>query len=144
MAGNSEAAGRRVAPSISTIARRGSIDSVTTGDRPTVPVSAVPDAGTSDVGAVVLLDVREHDEWALGHAPGALHIPVTDIPARLAEIDPDAELFVVCRQGGRSAVVVDYLNQNGYEALDIRGGMVAWQQAGRALVRDGDGPATVY
>ncbi len=117
--------------------RRGNIDIVTMGS-----VSAADVPGASDT--VVLLDVREDDEWARGHAPGALHIPMVDVPARLDEIDPDAELYVVCRQGGRSVVVVEYLSRIGYEAVNVADGMVAWQRAGRPLVGDGDGPAAIY
>lgn len=52
--------------------------------------------------SVVLLDVREDDEWQRGHAAGARHIPMGQIPSRLAELDPNAMLFVVCHLGGRS------------------------------------------
>lgn len=91
----------------------------------------------------MLLDVREDDEWALGHAPGAIHIPMADVPARFDEIDMDAQLFVVCRQGGRSLHVVEYLNNVGFEAVNVRDGMVAWQKAGRPLTND-EGQAKIY
>ncbi|MFJ4656078.1 rhodanese-like domain-containing protein [Nocardia sp. NPDC088792] len=87
-----------------------------------------------------LLDVREDDEWQLGHAPGAIHIPMTDVPARIEEIDIDAQVYVICRQGGRSIQVVQYLNNVGFEAVNVTGGMVAWQQTGRPLTGDGDAP----
>ncbi|MGV9663058.1 rhodanese-like domain-containing protein [Nocardia niigatensis] len=117
---------------------------------PTVPIDAVPaefDAadgwGSTAPVPAQLLDVRERDEWQLGRAPGAIHIPMTDVPARLDEIDIDAEVYVICRQGGRSIPVVEYLNQIGYEAVTVSGGMVAWQQTGRPLT--GDGPeAKIY
>ncbi|WP_405487564.1 rhodanese-like domain-containing protein [Nocardia sp. NBC_00511] len=115
-----------------------------------VPIDAVPAefdaasvAGTGAGGAMVLLDVREDDEWRLGHAPGAIHIPMVDVPARLDELDYDADIYVVCRQGGRSIQVVKYLNQIGFEAVDVAGGMVAWQHAGRPVVGDGD-EAKIY
>ncbi len=50
--------------------------------------------------SVVLLDVREDDEWQRGHAAGAQHIPMGDVPARIDEIDADATLYVVCHAGG--------------------------------------------
>ena len=53
-----------------------------------------------------LLDVREDDEWAAGHAPGAHHLPMMEIPARMAEIPDDTDVVVVCRSGGRSGQVV--------------------------------------
>lgn len=92
----------------------------------------------------VLLDIREDDEWADGHAPGALHIRMVDVPARMDEIDIDAEVYVVCRSGGRSLNVVPYLNQNGFEAVSVTGGMVAWQKSGRPLVADDDRTAKIY
>jgi rhodanese-related sulfurtransferase len=85
---------------------------------------------------VVLLDVREDDEWRRGHAPGAQHIPMGQIPARLDEIDPTATLFVVCQVGGRSQRVAQYLAQNGYAPVNVTGGMLAWAGAGRPVVTD--------
>lgn len=86
----------------------------------------------------VLLDVREDDEWASGHVRGALHIPLGDVPARLGEIDPDAELFVICHGGGRSERVVQYLEQAGYDGANVEGGMIAWLGASREIVTDDD------
>ncbi|MFD4467087.1 rhodanese-like domain-containing protein [Rhodococcus sp. NPDC058505] len=94
--------------------------------------------------AAVLLDIREDTEWADGHAPDALHIPMSDVPARRDEIDIDAEVYVVCRSGGRSITVVTYLNECGFDAVGVTGGMVAWQQAGRPLVADDDRSAKIY
>ncbi|MBY6411793.1 rhodanese-like domain-containing protein [Rhodococcus sp. BP-252] len=102
-------------------------------DRPSVPAAELPLELTEPV---VLLDVREDDEWQQGHAPGAVHIPMTEVPSRIGEIDIDAELYVVCRQGGRSLRVVEYLQQIGYDAVNVDDGMVGWQVAGRPLVRD--------
>ncbi|MBD0323287.1 MAG: rhodanese-like domain-containing protein [Aldersonia sp.] len=108
---------------------------------PSVSIADVPVTLSDDV---VLLDVREPDEWELGHAPGAQHIPMGDVPSRLDEIDMDAQLYVVCRQGGRSLRVVQYLNQVGFDAVNVAGGMVAWQKAGRPLTADGDREAKIY
>ncbi|WP_433523779.1 MULTISPECIES: rhodanese-like domain-containing protein [Nocardia] len=115
-----------------------------------VPVEAVPDEFdktervAADAPAAILLDVREDDEWQLGHAPGAIHIPMADVPARVDELDYDAQLYVICRQGGRSIEVVKYLAHIGYDAVDVSGGMVAWQRVGRPLVADGDHQAKIY
>jgi len=88
--------------------------------------------------AAVLLDDREDDEWQAGHAPGAVHIPMGDIPSRAGEIDNQSEIYVVCKAGGRSARVVEYLNRVGYEAINVEGGMLDWHAAGRPIQRDDD------
>lgn len=81
-----------------------------------------------------LLDVREDDEWAAGHAPDATHIPMAELPGRLDELPADGEVYVICRSGGRSARVTAYLNQNGWSAVNVDGGMQHWAAAGRSMV----------
>lgn len=93
-----------------------------------IDVSALPDDFT-EVADRVLLDVREDDEWELGHVRGALHIPLDDVPARLDEIDLDADLLVICRTSGRSFRLAQYLAQRGIDGVVVRGGMVAWEAA---------------
>ncbi len=84
----------------------------------------------------VLLDVREDDEWAAGHAPTATHIPMTELAERLDEV-PDADpLFVICRSGGRSARVTQFLNQNGWDAVNVVDGMLGWERQGRPLTSE--------
>lgn len=104
---------------------------------PQVPVSHVHDHA-------VLLDVREQDEWDAGHAPGAVHIPLGELPARLDELpDTDAgTLAVACRGGGRSSRAVAWLSQQGFDVANLDGGMKAWHGAGKQLVAD-SGSATV-
>jgi rhodanese-related sulfurtransferase len=80
-----------------------------------------------------LLDVREQDEWDAGHVDGALHIPIGEVVARIAEL-PDEQLYVLCRVGGRSAQVVQYLVAQGRQAVNVDGGMYAWEAAGRPMV----------
>lgn len=92
---------------------------------------------------VVFLDVREDDEWQRGHAAGAQHIPMGDVPARIDEIDRDAKLYVVCHAGGRSLRVAQYLARNGFEPTNVTGGMLAWTQAGRPVTTDGGSAGTV-
>ena len=93
--------------------------------------------------SVVLLDVREDDEWQRGHVAGAQHVPMGDVPARLGEIDPEATLYVVCHAGGRSQRVAQYLARNGYEPLNVSGGMLAWAGLGRPVVTDDGGVGAV-
>jgi len=79
--------------------------------------------------SVLILDVREPFEIALAPFPGATHIPMGDIPARLTELDPDLETVVVCHHGVRSAQVAMYLAQMGFEhVLNLSGGIDAWSE----------------
>lgn len=106
---------------------------------PEVSVDEVP----ADLSSTVLLDVREDDEWQTGHVPGALHIPLGDLMARVDEVPMDTEVVVVCRSGGRSARAAAWLNANGWEVVHLDGGMGAWLEAGRPLVDGSGGPGTV-
>ncbi|KPC61872.1 sulfurtransferase [Streptomyces chattanoogensis] len=89
-----------------------------------------------------LLDVREDDEWEAGHAQGALHIPMSEFVARYGELSEAApeggKVYVLCRVGGRSAQVAQYLVQQGIDAVNVEGGMQAWEATGRP-VSDGKG-----
>lgn len=97
--------------------------------------NSMPSVAISDLPADVrLLDVREDDEWAAGHAPSAVHIPMGELAGRLDELPAGEQLFVVCRSGGRSSRVTAYLNQNGWDAVNVDGGMSKWAAAGRDLV----------
>ena len=105
-------------------------------DEAEVAQADIADVPSTFDESVVLLDVREDDEWQRGHAPGAQHIPMGQVPARLDEIDPDAKLYVVCQVGGRSQRVAQYLARNGYAPVNVSGGMLAWAGAGRPVVTD--------
>jgi rhodanese-related sulfurtransferase len=103
---------------------------------------AVPSVEPAGVpGDARFLDVREPDEWDAGHIDGALHIPLAELPARVAELPDDEGLVVVCRTGGRSGRATAWLVQNGYEAVNLDGGMGAWAASGRPMVSEtGDAP----
>ncbi|HEV8172126.1 MAG TPA: rhodanese-like domain-containing protein [Actinoplanes sp.] len=91
-----------------------------------------------------LLDVREPDEWDAGHAPGAHHLPMMEIPARMAEVPADTDVVVVCRSGARSGRVVSYLIGNGWDNVrNLDGGMQAWAAEGRDVVSENGQPARV-
>ena len=91
-----------------------------------------------------LLDVREADEWAAGHIDGAVHIPMSGLMARVDEVPKDGDVVVVCKVGSRSAQVAAFLGQRGWANVrNLDGGVVAWVQAGRALVSETGTEATV-
>lgn len=101
-----------------------------------IPVTQLPDDA-------VVLDVREPGEWARGHVPNAVHIPLGEVIARLDELPvTDGPLPVICRSGARSAQVVAYLNSRGAAAVNVDGGTIAWAAAGKPLA-GGDGHPTV-
>jgi rhodanese-related sulfurtransferase len=102
--------------------------------RPSLPTVAAADVPAD----AYLLDVREDDEWAAGHIAGAVHLPLMDLPTRLDEVPRDRTVTVVCRVGGRSAQAVGWLVQQGYDAVNLDGGMFAWASAGREVVADSD------
>lgn len=112
-------------------------------DDSVIPQADVPSLPPEFGQDVTLLDVREDDEWQRGHAPGAQHIPMGDVPARIDEIDIDKPLYVICHAGGRSMRVAQYLQRNGYEPTNVDGGMLAWDGAGRPVVTDGGGTGAV-
>ncbi len=75
----------------------------------------------------VLVDVREGYEWEVVHLPGALHIPLRDLPSRVREVDPRAEVVVLCHHGARSLAAVELLRGAGYHgARSLAGGIDAW------------------
>jgi rhodanese-related sulfurtransferase len=98
-------------------------------DFDTVTVSEIPEGAR-------ILDVREDYEWAAGHAETALHIPLDQLPARIGELDPDEDLYLICRTGGRSFRAAQWLVGQGYSALNVAGGMDQWLETGKPLVSD--------
>lgn len=92
----------------------------------------------------LLLDCREDGEWDAGHIDGAVHIPMSEIPARLkygpGELQPERHVVVICKVGSRSAHVAAWLNNNGFDAVNLEGGMLAWASAGRTMITDDGRP----
>ena len=93
---------------------------------PQVPAAEVP-------AAAQLVDVREHDEWTAGHAPGAMHIPLGELGARYLEIPQDGSVYVICRSGARSNQAAQALAGAGWDALNVADGMIGWNAAGRVM-----------
>ena len=77
----------------------------------------------------LLVDVREHWELAIACLPEALHIPMAEIPVRLAELERTRALVVMCRSGARSLSVARYLEAQGYPSVaNLAGGILAWRR----------------
>ena len=81
--------------------------------------------GVQAAGGVVL-DVRESREVADGSIPGAIHIPLGELIDRIDELDADRPIACLCRTGARSRAAADYLSEQGYDAVNLAGGIVAW------------------
>ncbi|HDQ34832.1 MAG TPA: rhodanese-like domain-containing protein [Chloroflexi bacterium] len=80
---------------------------------------------------VTVIDVREAWEYAEGHIPGALLLPLDQLPARLNEIPTDQMVIFVCRSDNRSGQATNYARQRGFTNVhNMLGGMIAWQAAG--------------
>ena len=81
-----------------------------------------------DAGKAVAVDVREPDEYAVGHIPGAKLLPLGEVLSRAAEVLPDKRVpwLVYCRTGRRSADAVQKLASLGYENLYDLGGILSW------------------
>jgi rhodanese-related sulfurtransferase len=78
--------------------------------------------------SLTLLDVRE--EWELGVAsvPDVVHIPMGQVADRVGQIERDKQVVVLCRSGRRSLEVARYLKQNGFDAVNLAGGILAWSR----------------
>jgi rhodanese-related sulfurtransferase len=100
-------------------------------------ISVLEAAQLVDAGEAVLLDVREPDEWRTVLAPAALHIPMRQLSTSTDRLPADGTIVCICHVGMRSAIVADALVNAGYDAVNVRGGMDAWQAAGLPVERDG-------
>lgn len=79
---------------------------------------------------LIILDVRQPDEFQSGHIAGARLIPLSELPRRINELPKESEILCVCRSGSRSSVAVGQLTRLGFNAINLRGGMMGWQSAG--------------
>ena len=87
-------------------------------------------------GDHVLVDVREPEEWVTGRIPGAIHIPLNDLPTRLAEIPQDRPVVVVCAHGQRSLYGAQFLLQSGFpEVYNLQDGTHGWMMRRLPLER---------
>lgn len=93
-------------------------------------------------GAIVI-DVREQDEWLAGHAPESHVIPMSQVEARVGEFPTDRPAVILCRSGGRSNAIAQMLSAHGIDAVNVAGGMRAWEEAGLPVVSEAGGPGRI-
>ncbi|WP_406073377.1 rhodanese-like domain-containing protein [Streptomyces virginiae] len=94
-------------------------------------------------GTAVLLDVREADEYQAGHAPGALHVPLSRLAAGAADVPGGRSgrgIVLICRSGHRSQDAARLLADRGVASVDVAGGMRDWEERGLP-VQDAQGTA---
>lgn len=106
-----------------------------------VDVSPADAAREHRSGRVVLLDVRERDEWEAGHAPGAVHAPLSALDP--AQVNGGQRVVAVCRSGNRSGTAARLLAAAGLEVANLAGGMRAWARHGLPVVTDAGHDGTV-
>ncbi|MEZ5171005.1 MAG: rhodanese-like domain-containing protein [Acidimicrobiia bacterium] len=83
-----------------------------------------------------LLDVREPDEWAAGHAPDAHHVPLGSLESHRFDLPVNLRILCICRSGGRSAEATATLTEWGFDAYNLEGGMQSWEAEGMPVVTD--------
>jgi len=97
---------------------------------PVTEISAAEAASTLQAtpAKTVLLDVREHAELRQASVDGAVHIPMGEIPDRLADLDRGKTIICMCHLGGRSAQVAAFLDAQGFSVRNLTGGIEAWEK----------------
>ena len=123
---------RRLAQRTIRAARKG------TGSRSVLPMS-IAEITVEEVAArlsdgAVLFDVREVDEYVEAHAPGAQLIPLSELAERADEFPTEGDLLIICKSGGRSMRVCEFLAERGVQATNVGGGTGAWIRAGFKVV----------
>ena len=83
----------------------------------------------------IVIDVREEWEYEQGHVPGAVSIPLGQIPDRVSEFaaEDGEEVYVICQAGGRSLKAAEFLAQQGIDTISVAGGTSAWIEAGHEV-----------
>lgn len=80
-----------------------------------------------------ILDVRQPEEYRMGHIAGARLVPLGDLGRRMKDLPRDQDILCVCASGSRSSAATRQLNSAGFKAINLRGGMMGWQRAGHPV-----------
>ena len=111
---------------------------------PVPPEVEPPHAAQIATGAdALIVDVREPEEWESGHAPDALHLPLSKLADEHHRLPKGHHLLVICRSGGRSSHAAAFLARLGHRVSNVRGGMLAWLEHELPVVTDEGEPGTI-
>lgn len=99
-----------------------------------ISISAVDFAKLAS--SVNILDVRDVKEYATGHVPNAMSMPLSLIPLRVSELRRSETYYLICQTGGRSAQAYQYLTDQGYDVVNVLGGTSEWIALGNSVSRD--------
>ena len=107
-------------------------------DLPTIAEALEPErvAEMQRAGELLLVDVRQAEEWERGRIPDSVHIVLEEVTERAGDVPRDRPVVFACRGGSRSAMVADAFRGDGYDAYNMAGGLRAWEQAGLPLEGD--------
>lgn len=106
-------------------------------------VPLISPAETASDTTSLHLDVREIDEWEAGHDANATHIAMGDLPANFSSLEQGRRIICICRSGNRSGKVAAWLISRGLDAVNMAGGMQAWEAHGLSVVRTDGTSGTV-
>ncbi|HSK53689.1 MAG TPA: rhodanese-like domain-containing protein [Jiangellales bacterium] len=95
---------------------------------------SLPEFTAAHAEGALVIDVREPFEYLTGHVPGALPVPLTELPSRFRQLPTGRPVAVICATGNRSLAAADFLTAHGVDAVSVAGGTSGWQRAGHPVV----------
>lgn len=98
-----------------------------------VPEIGVEELAVAHAAGAVVIDVRNPDEFVQSRVPGAVLVPLGEVPDRVAELPTGEPVYVICAVGGRSRRAAAFLRDRGVDAVNVAGGTRAWVAAGRPV-----------
>lgn len=84
---------------------------------------------TTKKQVVNIIDVREKGEFAAGHIPKSINLPLSSLALNTKSLSKDEDYYIICASGGRSSVATTLLNKFGYNVTNVEGGVAAWKGA---------------
>lgn len=99
-------------------------------------MNSIEPQAASELAGIALIDVREKHEYATGHAPSAINIPLSVFVDRVSEVPRDRQVYIICESGARSAQTVSWLETQGYDPINVAGGTAAWRSAGLPIAME--------